>query len=1417
MYIKCLVDGEKSIQMPFFNFNNMASVVFALCQENEIFVNLIEHSGSLSVHQKKFHSTIESLLMILSSISVVSNIPFEASSSRRSPLFPSIPRKILINFSASPPPYESSLLDYILEYVVRRDISKDSSSAGMYFLRAVKVVSRVSVTSDTLSFCDVASDVSVEDENKRILSSSSTPIPQPQISSSLSSSNSELPPKRLLSIALMNLESLLLQICDVTGRLSDPQASTARCFLNFVIRQKRKILSRPLVSSLEHMRMVLKMKYNAQTVNISTRDKLAVLDGLLFKCRDVNNTAGGLCSAPPSSSKQSPPIDSTSGQPPIVVLFGPNAAFMETGNDWLDLYLRDVGCDVLIVNYRGYGRSTGRPSPRVCANDAECIVYDYVINQMGYQKVGVHGRSIGGVAASAACVVEGCEQVLDWVVIDRSLGSLDIVASSLVGWFAASILYMLGVRADNASAVLAQGLFGNKQSGGGGYKVFIFDADDHIIKDSASMKVGVASRCFGVHPVSGFLLRNQIAASRKEECDRKALAETVANSTVSNGYSPLMHRRNSGSSSGDGEETRHHHVNDAHQILNTTAHPAMSNDELLDFASPKAGLKPSRFDPAVRSLPSLSPLRDGASSPLFKEEGVVPPVTFGAKLKKLIAMTSTAKSTPSSRLDTFYSFKSTPLAQGERRQVSAFGDSPFFVNQDEKSNSRPDLPLLKNQNTTLVSSSPSNSDDVIGALSNEYLVKKNFFPNAAGEGGETETTALDVGSASPVSSVPNRSSPPEKDKMDLATRNVIDTETGRSPLARRLPVPSHSEDNTTPPIIKLISSCRAPHVLARLHDLENAARSMHKALCRLDDLGVFNLLPCGEVFGIGCLDNQLECYLPSSKEGVSRRASKLFALEQRRGKSIRSSVFWVEKLKAQDPNCLFFEDLINLSSSNQQPMHNSSCPPSNRVDPRTVTSFTSLTGSDDDLVLSSGRSLDDEPPSLLERAGIISTLLPPLKHVPSAKAAMAEKTFDDAQVVQFLLEDEAGVKYFKKTRKRKLPYAMTFDSKDVVHSIHSLLKQQSKAQLSPDACFKPVVSSFTHIYAGEVGKFISSTKSLRLCASPPSPLVNASALPESTLKTHVERRLEFETSFWSVIASALRIPCMASRSLLSEIFDFSADDEGRKGFSQLKRDETATVNAILSLACCGALFGSETLSGQGEGGSALWTLPVDVRNLPIMASPLLTLSAMLQKVNTEMSKLNTSASSSASSDKDSCLSAEQLINLVGRQGLFKPATTHNISVDENISTCRARCVYLSQLALAKCEKDFQSLFPLAVSRGCLSAALSNINLGNNAELNLEFSAALSGNRESGELIKEDVIFAFLHSQLKEIVHFSRLLHAFLVDASLAVEDGLHRNQMARVIGVTLRVGCGHNGTVNEKEEGMLLAHAKNAKFGLNFQ
>ena len=62
-------------------------------------------------------------------------------------------------------------------------------------------------------------------------------------------------------------------------------------------------------------------------------------------------------------------------------------------------FFLEKGINVFTWNYRAYGRSKGTPSPDTLKKDIESI-YTFMRKDMGIKgKIGVYGRSLGGIPA----------------------------------------------------------------------------------------------------------------------------------------------------------------------------------------------------------------------------------------------------------------------------------------------------------------------------------------------------------------------------------------------------------------------------------------------------------------------------------------------------------------------------------------------------------------------------------------------------------------------------------------------------------------------------------------------------------------------------------------------------------------------------------------------------------------------------------------------------------------------------------------------------------------------------------------------------------------------------------------------------------------------------------------------------------
>jgi alpha/beta superfamily hydrolase len=84
----------------------------------------------------------------------------------------------------------------------------------------------------------------------------------------------------------------------------------------------------------------------------------------------------------------------------VVIICGPNAACYEIlayTDRWIEYYLEN-GINVFLWNYRGYGESKGKVDFENLKKDAECVA-DFLKKYYKFSRIGVHGFSIGGVAA----------------------------------------------------------------------------------------------------------------------------------------------------------------------------------------------------------------------------------------------------------------------------------------------------------------------------------------------------------------------------------------------------------------------------------------------------------------------------------------------------------------------------------------------------------------------------------------------------------------------------------------------------------------------------------------------------------------------------------------------------------------------------------------------------------------------------------------------------------------------------------------------------------------------------------------------------------------------------------------------------------------------------------------------------------
>jgi fermentation-respiration switch protein FrsA (DUF1100 family) len=119
-----------------------------------------------------------------------------------------------------------------------------------------------------------------------------------------------------------------------------------------------------------------------------------------------------------------PPLEAAPGRVPLIVFAHGNSELID---DWAEAFEppRRWGAGVLLVEYPGYGRSTGSPSqPSIAATMT--IAYDRMLarDEIDPARIVAYGRSVGG---GAACVLAR-ERSVSALVLESTFTSVRAVA-----------------------------------------------------------------------------------------------------------------------------------------------------------------------------------------------------------------------------------------------------------------------------------------------------------------------------------------------------------------------------------------------------------------------------------------------------------------------------------------------------------------------------------------------------------------------------------------------------------------------------------------------------------------------------------------------------------------------------------------------------------------------------------------------------------------------------------------------------------------------------------------------------------------------------------------------------------------------------------------------------------------------------
>ena len=148
-------------------------------------------------------------------------------------------------------------------------------------------------------------------------------------------------------------------------------------------------------------------------------------------------------------------------------------------SEWLS-YI-NIGINVGIWNYRGYGRSQGSPSPKRIRKDGEYVLKHFVEHFGLTNLIGVHGESLGG--SVAWYIARTCK--VDFLFANRTFSRITDVPLRAFGSIAKWMYMWLTWFNDDVASDFLEARW---------YKVLGWDPQDHIINEMWSLKLGVSKK-----------------------------------------------------------------------------------------------------------------------------------------------------------------------------------------------------------------------------------------------------------------------------------------------------------------------------------------------------------------------------------------------------------------------------------------------------------------------------------------------------------------------------------------------------------------------------------------------------------------------------------------------------------------------------------------------------------------------------------------------------------------------------------------------------------------------------------------------------------------------------------------------------------------------------------------------------------
>ena len=150
-----------------------------------------------------------------------------------------------------------------------------------------------------------------------------------------------------------------------------------------------------------------------------------------------------LCQADSEVGRSQPLSGLGAEQRLLVVMFAGNAGNRLSRVSQLALY-NGLGCDALLVDYRGYGENEGQPSETALVRDAR-TVWDYAVRDLGVppERIVISGESLGGgVATALASEVCQAGQAPAALILRSTFSSMVDTAAKVYWWLPVRLILL---------------------------------------------------------------------------------------------------------------------------------------------------------------------------------------------------------------------------------------------------------------------------------------------------------------------------------------------------------------------------------------------------------------------------------------------------------------------------------------------------------------------------------------------------------------------------------------------------------------------------------------------------------------------------------------------------------------------------------------------------------------------------------------------------------------------------------------------------------------------------------------------------------------------------------------------------------------------------------------------------------------